>query len=81
MRTIPYGRAPQFAQFARDPAGLAHLRDEALPLVRVAHGRAAAGGRPHRRHYRPDNQAQRAHFVRQACEVVIARVDGDVRLE
>ena len=75
------GPRAQFAQLTRDPAGFAHLRDELLPLLRAAHGRAAAGGRPHRRYHGPHHQVQRAHLLGEPREVVIARINANVRVE
>ena len=56
MRTMPYWRMPRSRSFWPMRAGFAHLREEASALVLVAHGRAAAGGRPDGRHQRSGAQ-------------------------
>ena len=47
----------------------------------LAHRRAAAGRRPHRRHHRADLQISRAGLVGQRLDLVVAGVDIDVRRE
>ena len=46
-----------------------------------AHRRAAAGRRPDRRDDRTDDQISRPHLVGQLLQIVVARVDVDVRGE
>ena len=81
MRMTPYLRMPSRVQLLRDRAGLAHLRDERLALVVAAHGGSAAGRRPHRRDQRADDEIAPADAVGQLLQVVIRRIDADVRIE
>src|SRR5688572_3516953 len=71
----------EFAQLARDAAGLEHLAHEILPLLRAAHGRAAAGGLPHGRNDRADDEAETGNLVSQALQIIIANIDADMWVE
>ena len=68
-------------QLLADRAGLAHLRDEGLALLFAAHRRPAAGRRPHRRDQRADDEVAPADAVGQLLQVVVRRIDADVRIE
>ena len=81
MRTTPYLRMPRSRSFFPMRAGLPHLRQEVLPFLFVPHGRAAAGRRPHRRDERADDEMLRADLVGEPFQIVVGRVDADVRVE
>ena len=68
-------------QLLADRAGLAHLGDEGLALLLAAHRRPATGRRPHRRNQRADDEVAPADAVGQLLQVVIRRIDADVRIE
>ena len=64
-----------------DLTRLPDLRHELTAFVGVAHRRAAAGRRPHRRDQRPHEQLPRADPVHEPLQVVVARVDAHMRIE
>ena len=64
-----------------DAASLADLGEELRLLGLAAHGRAAAGRPPHRRHHRADLELPRPGLVGQLPDLVVAGVDVDVRDE
>ena len=72
---------PDVTQLLADLARFPDLRDELLALALVPHRRAAAGGRPHRRHQRADRKVPRADAIGEPLDLVVARVDADVRIE
>ena len=54
--------------------------EEALSLGVVAHRRTAAGWRPHGSNEGTDHEVPRSNAIGQSLQVVIARIDADVRL-
>ena len=71
----------ELLQRAGDAAAFADLREELLAGRVVAHRRAAAGGRPHGRDDRADHQPVRANLFRQLFQLLVGRIDADVRIE
>ena len=71
----------ELPQRAGDAAALANLREKLLACRIVAHRRAAARRRPDRRDDRTDDQAARANFLGQLFQLLVGRIDADVRIE
>ena len=69
----------EIAQFAADAAGLFHLGEEAAALGVVAHGGAAAGGRPDGRDQRSGAQSFGGELLGEAGEIVVGGIDIGVR--
>ncbi len=81
MRTTPYGRTPSSRNFARDAAGFAHLPDESLASSAPPMADPPPVGGQTGATTDPTSRPKRAHLVGQSRQVVIARIDADVRFE
>jgi hypothetical protein len=57
------------------------LLEESLAVLVTAHRRAATGRRPDRRDDRADHQIPLSRLVGQTLQIVVRRVDADVRVE
>ena len=71
----------ELSQLRGDATAFADLFHELFSLLFAAHGRTASGGRPDRRDHRTDHEPSGGHPGGQFFQIVIARINVDMRIE